>query len=386
MLQSFLVYGIFAAVLAIFGNISAQKQKISYYNNVKNRFFTWDIIIPILIFSIISGIRWKVGTDHFNYYLKYLDLEKGIEFRERGIEKGFELLSTVFSNLQIHFTLYFSFLAFLQIFFFYLALKDKKYLLPFLVVILILGEQYLLWMNGIRQAIAACIFVYALQYKLNKKFWFYFIFILLASQFHKSAIWLIILYFIPIKYLFKNRFITLIIFIGSYYIGTQYQWFSVTQNIEKAIVFFRYDIFLGSIDYLLSDETDKIGIGPRRIIIQLLYLILIFYSNKLKSFFSKEETGFTLYYNLAIIGGIYFNLFSNTSHVFLRPVYYFIIFTPITFSFLLLYLKTKTPNGINIKFLIVLILSISHTLISIIADYGKGANDFTNFKFFWDYL
>lgn len=80
------------------------------------------------------------------------------------------------------------------------------------------------------------------------------------------------------------------------------------------------------------------------------------------------------------------NLFANTSHIFLRPVTYFTIYLAVTTAYLLYYLKSKIKYNISLPFLIVLLFAISYTFISVIADYGRGEMDWSNFKFFWDYV
>ena len=122
-------------------------------------FFTWKFYSPPYI-CIFSGVRWNVGVDHLSYLANYENIKAGGEFRSRGIEIGFNLISKLFASWNVHFTIYFAFWAFCQLFFIYYAFKNERYLLPYIGIVLILGPHYLNWMNGIRQTLAACIFVF----------------------------------------------------------------------------------------------------------------------------------------------------------------------------------------------------------------------------------
>ena len=131
----------------------------------------------------------------------------GTETRE--LEGAFMYFSQLFAYLNLHFTFFFGFWAFLQISFMYLTFKNERYLLPYIGIIIVFGGHYVGWMNGIRQIIAACIFVYSIQFIYDRKALKYFLLIFIATLFHKSAVLLFVFYFIPQRDYFKNRFISL---------------------------------------------------------------------------------------------------------------------------------------------------------------------------------
>src|SRR5690554_4193783 len=93
---------------------------------------------------------------------------------------------------NVHFSIYFGFLAFLQLFFIYRAFKDQRYLYPFLGIVILFGPEFLSWMNGIRQMLAATMFVFAIQFIQKRQLWKYVGTIVLASLFHTSAIVLLV--------------------------------------------------------------------------------------------------------------------------------------------------------------------------------------------------
>lgn len=383
MIQSIFTYGVFSLFLFGLGNISAKKGRIANQIGVVKNFWTWDIVLALVFFALISGIRWKVGVDHLSYLASYVNIKAGGDFRARGVEPGFGFITKLFASLDIHFTIYFAFWAFLQLFFIYYALKDERYLLPFIGLVLIMGPHYLNWMNGIRQTLAACIFVYSVQFLKNKQFTRYLIIIVIASLIHKTAILLLIFYFIPQKDYFKNRFITIILLILSVLLGRISVWMNFIDSYVAIFNFIGYDEYIQRLDIIIENERN-LAFGPRRIISTSITLLIILHSKKLKAYF--KNTNFLLFYNFSIVGEIYFNFFASANHIFRRPATYFTIFTIITTSYLLYYLKKLSIKSISFKFFIIISLLIVYMLGSIYAEYPKGINDYTNYKFFWNYI
>ena len=378
MLQSFIVYTIFGFCLFLLGSISARRQVSNYNLNKNAPFWVWDIVLALLIFAFFSGVRWNVGVDHLHYLANYLTVQNGgYSIFEK--EYGFEFLTRLFADLRIHYSFYFGFLAFLQIFFIFRAFKDERYLYPFLGIIIIFGPEYLSWMNGIRQMLAATIFLWAVQFIQKRQLYRYVMAIAIASLMHKSALMLIAFYFIPQKDFFKNRIFTLCLFVLTIYLGTNNFWINNLNNIGGALEFLGYDKIAMRLDVLVEDVQIR-TFGPRRLVLILIFIITLWLSPKLKIYF--KNTYFLTYYNLAIIGILLYNLLGNTHHIFIRPITYLTIFSIPTTAYLLLYLK-KNIRKYFLVFAFTLALTLIYLPLSIIADYGKGKQDYTNYKFYW---
>jgi hypothetical protein len=382
MLQSFLVYSTTAILLYIFGSTAAKRERINNRFGKLTPFWTWEVVLPLLIFAFISGIRWQVGVDHLSYLDNYLTY-KNAGYFQQDKEVGFEFITKLFAKANIHFTIYFAFLAFLQLFFVFYAVKNERYLLPFLGIVILLGPHYLSWMNGIRQMLAATMFVFSIHFITQRKLLPYVITILLASTIHRSAILLIIFYFIPQLDYFKNRYINIGLVIATLIIGLSPTFINAISFFENILAFIGYDRYAERFDIMLTYEREM-NLGPRRLSILFLNILNIWYAPRLKNVF--KNTNYLIYFNLSFIGILLYNLFANTSHIFLRPVSYFTIFLALTTSYLLYYLKLQKKYHVTISFIIVLVFAISYTYLSVIADYGKGDMDWSNFKFFWDYV
>ncbi len=382
MLQSFLVYGITSVLLIIFGSTAARRERIYSTHGFKTPFWTWEIIFSLLIFAIVSGIRWNVGVDHLAYLNNYQQYQTFGNFLLNK-EPGFEFLTKTMASCNLHFSIYFGILAFIQIFFIYYAIRNERYLMPFIGAIIILGPEYLSWMNGIRQLIAACIFVFSIQFIKKRKLLHYIITILIAASFHKSAIFLVIFYFIPEKDYFKNKYLNLGLLALTLIIGSSPSWINSIDFLDNILKQIGYDWYAENLSLLLEDHRSS-AIGPRRLSILLINAFIIWFSPQLKHRY--KTTSFNTYFNFSFIGILLYNLLANTSHVFLRPLSYFTIFLALTSSYLLHFIWESNKNKLSIKFIIIFLIAISYTIFSVIADYGKGQMDWSNYKFFWDYV
>ena len=238
-------------------------------------------------------------------------------------------------------------------------------------------------MNGIRQTLAACIFVFSVQFIRNRNFFKYLITILLASLIHKTAILLLIFYFIPQKDYFRSRVLTFILLVASIIIGTTPFWVNTIDSFTTIFNFLGYDVYLQQLDILVQSGRN-LTFGPRRIIIFIITSLTIWHSDSLKNHF--KNTNFLIFYNFSIFGEIYFNMFASANHIFRRPVIYFTIFSIITTAYLLHYLKIKSVKAVSLKYTTIIALLFLYILISIYAEYPKRDYDFTNYKFFWDYI
>lgn len=379
MLLSIYVYSFLAITMYILGKLHFK------HNFKKNKaqlsFVSIEIVLLFIIFSLVSGIRWNVGTDHLSYLQEYINIKNGFNFSGNNIEFGFQLITNLFATNKIHFTIYFAFIAFLQLFFVYYSFKKEPFIFQYLGLLIILGGQYLLWMNGIRQTLAACIFVFSIHFIKEKKIIKYVATILFATTIHKSAIILLLFYLFIDYNLFKNKYITLLLLALSYFLGSSSTLLSNNEYVTNFLSFIGYDTYAQRLDYYIFERAKEMGFGPRRFILLIFSIYVILYSEKLK----KKYSNFCIYYNLTIIGVLLFNLFANSGSIFLRPTYYFQIFLPVSLSYLIHYLNINSKNKFALHSLVIIILALLYMLAALISENGKGVLDFTNYKFFWDY-
>lgn len=358
--------------LMLLGKVSSMRAALHPHGNIS--FWQWQIVFSILIFSIIFGMRYGVGTDYFSY----LDF-----FREgSGIIRtdiGFKIIRDFLSSIGMHYTVYFSILAFLQILFFMYAFRNERYLYAYLIFILFTGGYVITWMNVIRQSIAACIFIYSLEYIERKKIFLYAIWIFIASLFHLSAAFLIILYpfFMNGGNYFKNQIFQFVVFftaVISYYIGI---------NLEKLIgsILELFAPLLGYGGYLLTgsifNRQTEGNTGLGFLLILIIDIIIIGYSGKMSSFYNSKR--FNILYNLYFLGAIARVLFAG-SFILLRPFLYFIYLKMVIAAYLFYYLykNLKIPHNLLFFMLLLMLYLLNFIPYIVFGEQYKSA-----FSFFW---
>ncbi|EPH13402.1 hypothetical protein HMPREF9713_00731 [Myroides odoratimimus CCUG 12700] len=387
MLQSILIYSSLLIVMIICNAFTVKKDaSIDSRTVIKSKkFWSVDIVVPSLLFAIVFGMRFDVGTDHLNYLIGYLNND----YVSKG-EPFFNLLSSIGWYLNLHYATYFGIIAFLQITFFLYAFKEEKYLYPFLVFFLFTNGEWLSWMNIIRQSLAICIWIHSLKFIEDKRFLKYFLGCFVAYLFHNSAIILVVLY--PIlksdKVYFKSIKLQLTL-LGCAFIFREL-FTSILYKIEPLIE--SYSAVIGggvykgyNVETLNNSFIESNGTGLVYLLRIIINVIVISYSKKLRYFFNSRR--FNIFYFLFFIGLITFYMFPIGLISVTRPFRYFYIFQSIMYAYFLYYLyktrlrNTKLSNVNTILYLLLIIVFICVFLVSIIS-----ANDDSHllYQFYFD--
>lgn len=168
------------------------------------------LLLPIfLIWLFICGGQYDVGTDYWSYY--HLFNGDGLDmYREYG-EYLFVWIISLCNSLGLYGqSLFYVFYA-INFTFFYLILKrlDIKYMFLFVLLYITVTSLFNNQLNVLRQATAIYIGTYALILLLEEKKWQALLFIIPAMLVHRSAVILLMPFFVtgmvkrfPIKFLF----------------------------------------------------------------------------------------------------------------------------------------------------------------------------------------
>lgn len=384
-IQSILVYFLLLSLMMFFFYLAYRKTY--HYNEYalksqNNNFWIFEIVFPILIFSLIFGMRYDVGTDHLSYLDYYLS-----KFENSKFEYLFSLITKISWKLNLHFVFYFTFLAFLSITFFFLAFRKELYLFPILIFFLFMNGNILFWMNGIRQSIAMCIWIYSLNYIADRKLLKYILFGIVAFLFHRSAIILFVLYPILVngRDYFKNIPLQLTLLASAFTLKEFF--YDNILKLSLAIDF--YISLLGAemyennynIDGLLISFREDTGTGLAYLWRIFINVVIIIYSLKLKKYYNSRW--FNIVYFLFFIGLITSYIFPNGLIAFTRPFAYFYIFNSIMFAYFTYYLyKHKSIiNDLLYYFIIISIISIF-----IFNQFISGIYTQSLFKFYFQYI
>lgn len=353
---------------------------------IQKSFWRFETLFPLLLFGVIFGMRYNVGVDYLGYLESYLCKE----YISKG-ELLFDLLSEIGWKLNLHFTVYFGILALIQVFFFFYAFKDERYLYPFLVFILFTNGDWQFWMNGIRQALAMCIWIFSIKYIEENKFWKYSLWCLIAMLFHRSAAIVIIFY--PIlrngKDYFKSIRLQLILFAGAFVFKEIFS--ELIMRIEPIITFYSNIIggeFYNSsydVEGLINSFIEPQGTGLAYLFGIILNVGIILYSKKLKLFYNNKR--FNIIYFFFFIGLVTLYMFPVGFITITRPFRYFYIFQTIMYAYFLYFLyKTKLkdtrqgmPHALMYYGLIIIFLGIFY-----LSQITANENDHLWYQFYFD--
>lgn len=385
MILSIVIYTATALMLYLLADNVSKRETIACGYGTQISFWGLEIVTSILIFGFIAGARYNVGVDHLSYLSEYLSIQHTGHPSRETFEPGFLLITKAFANSGLHFFFYFAFLAILQIGFIYYALRDRKYLLPYIGLLVMLGPYFLNWMNGIRQCIVMCFFVFLVEFIIKKKFWYYAAGILLATTMHRSALILLPVYFIFFKdFKLENNKILLLILLLCIIVGSTPTWLHIMTNLDGLLAFLGYDIYSQEIGRMVSEGLRDTAWGPSRIGLLVIDIAIIWFYPGMRDYY-KYDKYLPIYFLLFLIGTNLYNLFVNTSHIFIRPVGYFTIFKlPLT-AYLLYYLH-NTRNSTALYFLCIVAFTYIYFIMYKASLLQNRVAEASLYKFFFDYF
>ena len=368
MLQSFFVYTFFALAMYI---AASSAMRVPVNNTSGNRkgllyYFPMGYIVCVLLFFLISGFRYNVGVDHLGYLSEYLDALRGVYYeRDRGYEIGFKYTTVLFGNLGIHPIIYFGFLGSIQLLFVMLAYRKERSIMPYMMLLLLLGGYFFTWMNGIRQLVAACIFVFSIQYIKDRSLWKFLICILLAATWHKSVIIMVPFYLLTYdKTIWNKKWILLGVIVACFVIGNTPTWVSNISQMGLIMDFMGYDFYADRIDEFMDESSfTSFNFGPRMLLILVTYILIVYLYPKTRSCF--QDSNIDISFKLCFLGICGYYLFVNTTMNFLRPFLYFTIFALPLSAYTLVYLIKKKKTLLLVIFLVA---TMTNTYLSCLSD------------------
>lgn len=287
---------------------------------------------------LLSGLRWKTGTDWDNYYYYYRTNFDGTKIGHSGFEFFYEL----FIRLMYLYTESYSYVLFFTCLIIIICTyKTILKFSPYPIFSIFLLFTYSLNSSGFgyRQDIAIAITTFSVISVYKRNFIQFLILVLIASQFHQSAIIFILAYWIP-KFRWNKRTVLLLIFgIVSLIL--------IFSNITSLAGIYS-DSAQDKIDtYTSGDFEDSVGdsSNPYVVLIRGIFnrlFILIFILIILKIYIKKENVKHIIFFfNLYIFGFLIFITASPTAVVFIRFTRYFDMFFIILIPLCLYFIPPK---------------------------------------------
>ena len=344
MLTSILVYTLTGLVLFALGwHVWTRENAVRilrHDSTIILPFPSWEILLSIVVFALVAGMRYHTGYDHEMYLRDYLSLQHVGECRDYEI--GYKYLSRAFSWLGASSVVYFAIMGSLQLGFLYYGLYTRKQLIPWIALYLMLGPWFLWCMNSMRQAVVACVFVSMLPLIVERRWKPYMLIVLLLATLHRSAILLALAYFItylPQGFL-TRRWLLYVVLSACVLLGITPIWMHAREGCQKFLVYVGWQNYISFIDPILQGEFRHVSFGPSRMSNLFINCVIIWFYPRLREYFSGDKL-LPLAFVFSLIGMFTFNLFVNTSFFVLRPFEYFLFFVLLMVGYTLCYLYSS---------------------------------------------
>lgn len=193
----------------------------SYYKKNMKMYYVF-LISSALLLVLYSGFRAYIGGNvyvgnDYESYGKWFDSIQNINILKPSdfLFNLLMLIVKVCTNSYLVFIFISAILLIASVYYFSIfnTNSDKSPSYVWAIYTFLTFGIYELSMSSIRQWMAGSVFLFAFRFIKEKKFWHYFILILIASLFHSSALFLIVIYpFVNIKLDMKKKIIYLSIF------------------------------------------------------------------------------------------------------------------------------------------------------------------------------
>lgn len=344
MIYSFLVYTtVFVALLLLAISSSKRVPSLHHIEEDFRSFWTPENCVSLLLFTLVFGFRYDVGVDYVNYEYIYTHPT----WRSDSLEFLFLTLTNLMRDNGIPLGFYFSFWSFFQLFFLLYAFRKERQLYPYLIFVLFCGQYFLFWTNVIRQDLATCIFIFAIEFIEKKKFFAFLLWILIASGIHQTA--LVLLLFYPI-FMAKTDYLKHLTVLGQLFILFICLYIHINNYIildfDQYFGLYLTDTDYDKYSYGAIEKTTKENIlGGTFILRFIIDVVIIAYSKKLKDFYFSKR--FKIFYTLYFIGVI-LDLLFGYSYILARSFRYLLFFKLVVAPYLLYYLyhaRKKVVNG-----------------------------------------
>jgi hypothetical protein len=166
----------------------------------------------LVLFIVLAGLKYNVGTDIAQYNSLYEHSSAYSNIARTGVEPGYYVLMKLFRLFGLGFVFFWFMICLANLSAkFYIFKKYTPYLFPALLIYFV-GLFFERDFDGIRQGIGIGICYLSIPFILKRRFWPFFILVLLATSIHVSSIIFVAAYWLP-NMKFSNKFIIIVLVI-----------------------------------------------------------------------------------------------------------------------------------------------------------------------------
>ncbi|WP_340121878.1 EpsG family protein [Methylobacter svalbardensis] len=278
--------------------------------------------IALLLISFIVGFRYYVGIDWEGYKdaFEFIRLNKSASFQDAHMEWGYWTINKVVAELGGSYTLMFFVVAFISWYFIFKSVPAA--LLPLVLYFLITDEFFFWSMNGVRQFVAASIFLCSIKFIITRNYKVYLILIIFGFLFHTSILLVAPLYFVPFQKLYNQKF-WIVAFIASFIFSNTPALINGITTVFKNL-FELIPVLSAYLQYFEDVERFEAREQVRGLGFYFKHLVTIFILIFSKSVIDKYPQT-KVYFILYFCGAIIFNLFSTFQLIGRVNVYFLVL-------------------------------------------------------------
>ncbi len=342
MALSLLVYSLTALVLAWLGwHANAREQRIVADGGKQLTFWNcWEIAASVLIFAAVAGARYKTGFDHFAYLCQYIELRDMGGSTRTDYEIGFQAISRLFASCRVHEFFYFAFWGGLQLALFYYGLRNRKPLLIWIPIVIMMGGYFINWMNTIRQVVVECAMVAMIpSCTTGKRTLACCAIAILLTTLHITA--LIVPLFLAIMWLMRNKLMSrtfMFLVLGFCIVaGTYPAWLTGITHHVNLLQGTYMEKYIPLVNDMVDNGFRFTPWGPQHSLIVVSQLLMVWLYRDVYNHFQKDKILHS-FFNLAFVGMCLSNLLINTSRFVLRPFEYLSLCQVVVIAYTLKYL------------------------------------------------
>lgn len=303
MLLTFLVFSFIIVVSTFLFKVPLVKKKREIVNEkYVNGIFAF--FIPILITSLLIGLRNNVGVDYPVYkeiYETQISDNWVWSVNHSGVEILFTSICVLLHKVNIPYYGMFIVMTFLPLCFFYACFNNKRRLFIPAIFFLYASGVFFWYMNIMRQGISFFIILFAIQYIIRGAVVKYIFWILIAAGFHLSA-----LLFIPCYLLYYirgslcNRNIAIFFYVSTCLLAKEM--IDILLVMIKPFLTGDYIRYYNVIDSWEMSGGSGLGV----LALHISDIMMICISPLCLSYYRKER--FDVYYNIFLIGSFFSNM------------------------------------------------------------------------------
>ncbi|MBQ2730648.1 MAG: EpsG family protein, partial [Clostridia bacterium] len=200
-----LIYLFVDALILLFGFLTYKKTRK-----------TWAVVLSLLLLVILAAIRGAFTSDYSNYLTYFLKVRRQVTLSEIfnpavsfSMEKAFVLLSKLIGFLSDSPIVFFGIVSLLTLLAYWRGFLEFSPMPMLSILLFVSVGDYYAGYNLTRQILAAALVFFALTFWNKKQYLPFFVFLLVASSFHRTALILFPLAFLLNLRICKKNFFLL---------------------------------------------------------------------------------------------------------------------------------------------------------------------------------